>query len=164
MTKSKSLAGIGLCSGILCAVSPIAIPMGDLSLSLATLAVLVSSGVLGAWKGILSVMVYLVIGGVGLPVFSGFTGGFGRLLGPTGGFLFGYLLLSFVAGLGKGRVIHMTIGTVLLYICGTVWYSVYTDVPVLAAAGVCVLPYIIPDVLKIAVAAVAVRRLKKIIK
>ncbi|MBE6707977.1 MAG: biotin transporter BioY [Ruminococcaceae bacterium] len=166
MTKNKKrlldVSMIGISAAVLCVVSPIAIPVGDVALSLATLVILVSAGVIGAWKSTAAVLVYLVLGGVGLPVFSGFTGGAGRLLGPTGGFLFGYLLLSLVSGLGRSRIVTMILGNALLYVCGTVWYTVYADVPVITAAGACVLPYILPDALKIVAATAAVRRIKKI--
>ena len=161
--RHRDLATVGICAAVLCAVSPVSIPIGSVSLSLTTLVILVSAGVLGTWRSTAAVFVYLLLGCVGLPVFSGFTGGFGRLLGPTGGFLAGYLLFSIIAGIGKGRVIPMILATLLLYLCGTVWYTVYAEVPVLTAVGVCVIPYILPDGLKIAAAYVATGRIKKII-
>ncbi len=161
--RSRALTATGLAAALLCVLSPIAIPMGDVPLSLGTLVILVSAAVLGPWRSAAAVAVYLVLGCVGLPVFSGFTGGVGRILGPTGGFLVGYIVLAVIAGLGKGKIVPMVIGTLALYAIGTLWYTVYADVPPWTALTVCVMPCLPLDGVKIAVAAVVGKKIEKII-
>lgn len=89
-----------LMAAMLCVLGPLSIPIGPVPLSLATLVIYLSVYLLG-WKwGLVSVVVYLLVGMSGVPVFSGFGGGLGRLLGPTGGYLIGYLPLAALSGLG----------------------------------------------------------------
>ena len=94
-----------LFSGILCVLAPVALPVpgSPVPLSLATFAVYLTGMILGTKQGVLSVLVYLFLGTVGLPVFSGFSGGIGILLGPTGGYLLGYIPCVLVTGLGKDK-------------------------------------------------------------
>ncbi len=164
MTENKrqlrTVTQTGLAAAMLCVLAPIAVPVGDVPLSLGTLVILIAAGMLGSWRTLAAVAVYLVLGAVGLPVFSGFTGGFGRLLGPTGGFLIGYLPLALIVGTGKGKVVPMIVGNFALYAVGMVWYMFYADVPVWTALAVCVLPYLPLDAVKLAAAAMAVRRIK----
>lgn len=156
MTKNKqkllSITKIGLAAAVLCVLSPISIPVGDVPLSAATLVILIFAGVMGPWKSVAAVTVYLVIGFMGLPVFSGFTAGVGRLFGPTGGYLLGYIPLAFTVGMGKGKIPYMIAGNIFLYAVGSVWYYVYADITPAAVLAVCVLPYLPGDVLKIAAA------------
>lgn len=159
--KLRSIAMVGLAAAMICVISPISIPIGDVPLSLATFVILITAGLLGPYKGTAAVAVYLLIGSMGLPVFSGFSGGLGRLIGPTGGYLVGYLPLAFTVGLGKGKALPMIAGTALLYIMGTLWYTVFADVSFFAAAAVCVVPFLPLDSVKIAAAAIAVNRIKK---
>ena len=97
---------IALFSGILCIVAPftIPVPMSPVPLSLATFVVYLAGALLGAKQGTAGVLVYLLLGAVGLPVFSGFSGGIGVLFGPTGGYLMGYLLCAAIVGwLANGK-------------------------------------------------------------
>ena len=91
------LASCALMSALLCVVSPMSIPIGEVPISLATFIIYVSVWVLGPYGASLSVMVYLFLGIVGLPVFSGGAGGIGKLAGPTGGYLAGYIILVFLS-------------------------------------------------------------------
>lgn len=159
--KLRSIAVVGLAAAMICVISPISIPIGDVPLSLATFVILITAGLLGPYKGTAAVSVYLLIGSMGLPVFSGFSGGLGRLIGPTGGYLIGYLPLAFITGLGKGKFFPMILGTAVLYAAGTVWYTIFADVSFIAAAAVCVVPFLPLDSVKIAAAAIAVNRMKK---
>lgn len=167
MTNRKrllSLTRIGLGAALLCVLSPISIPLGDVPLSLATLVIFILAQFLGPWKNAVAVAVYLAVGAVGLPVFSGFTGGIGRIIGPTGGFLMGYLILAILSGFGKEiahRIVFMAVGTLILYAVGAVWYSLWADVPPLSAVALCVLPCIPFDIVKLAVGAVVFWKLPR---
>ena len=103
--KTHKLTLIGLFTAFLCILGPIAIilPFSPVPLSLGTLGVLLACLLLGTKNGLLCTILYLILGFVGLPVFTSFTGGAGKLLGPTGGYLLGYLLLASVGGSLAGR-------------------------------------------------------------
>lgn len=131
-------------------------------------------GVLGVRKGSLCVFVYLLLGLVGVPVFSGFQGGIAYLFGSTGGFLLGFLPASVVTGFlirkGKNSVlslsVSMGIGQLICYLFGTMWFAfVYTQgnsgMGLWAAFMQCVIPFIIPDIFKIILAALLTLRIKR---
>lgn len=158
--RLRDVCTVGLAAALLCVAAPVAIPVGSVPMTLATLVILIAAGILGPWKGSAAVMVYLMLGCLGLPVFSGFYGGVGHIAGPTGGFILGYILLAVAAGLGRGKVLPMILGNVALYAVGTVWYTVYANLNMWAALFVCVVPYLPLDAVKIAVAAVTVRRVR----
>jgi biotin transport system substrate-specific component len=106
-----------------------------------------------------SCLVYLLLGFMGAPVFAGFTGGVGKLLGPTGGYIIGYLAVSVVSGLAvekfRSRCVHlfgMMLGTVICYGIGTVWYCFITQGGVDSAVMLCVLPFIPGDLVKMVLA------------
>lgn len=157
----------GVASGII-----IPLPFTPVPMSLATLAVMLTGGLLGSRLGSLSLIVYLLIGAFGVPVFSGFTGGFGKFAGPTGGYLLGYLVMAFAVGFvierfGRGSCFlancgAMALGTFLCYALGTVWFVVLTGCTVWAALVSCVFPFIIGDVVKIAAGAWLVKRLARV--
>ena len=161
MTRKKGavqVALVSLSAALLVVSSWISIPFGAVPVTLQTFVIYVSAVVLGTKKSVAAVAVYLLLGILGVPVFSGFRGGFSTLLGATGGYIAGFVLIALVAGLiterfGKKRVvmfISFITGTLLCYVTGTLWYVfVYLDGA--GAAGViasCVLPFIIPDVIK----------------
>ena len=151
--KTVKMVEIALMSAVLCVISPftIPIPMSPVPLSLATFAVYFSAILFGAKRSAGCVLIYLLLGMVGLPVFSGFSGGVGVLLGPTGGYLIGYVPCALLVGcLGRGKkegsgkeftrsfaqsaighfverkfvkyVLAMIIGTFACYIFGTMWF------------------------------------------
>jgi biotin transport system substrate-specific component len=145
----------------------------EVPFTLQTFAVFLVTGLLGLKCGTLSVVVYLLLGAVGLPVFAGFKGGIASLLGVTGGYLIGFIFTALAVGLITkylGRklpvlVLSMVVGLILCYAFGSVWFLVvYTRASgAMAMATVlakCVIPFLIPDALKIALAALLVRRLQ----
>lgn len=153
----------GMMAAVIAVTAPFALPVGPVPISLCSLLVCLAGYVLG-WKlGTVSVLVYVLLGAVGMPVFSGFAGGVGQLFGPTGGYIIGYLPLALLAGWPVDRfpgrrwlhLLGMVLGTGVLYALGTVWYCVQTDVAVSAALGLCVLPFLPGDLLKLAAAAAA---------
>ncbi len=123
----------------------------------------------GGKKGTAAIALYLILGAVGLPVFSGFSGGIGHILGATGGYMLGFLITGFIyilfEKIGKSTklaVFSLILGLLACYAFGTLWFSIYKDgMSFLPALSVCVLPFIVPDLVKLALAVILTRRLKK---
>ena len=158
-------------AAVLCAVSPFVIWIGPVPLSLATFAVYLAASVL-YWKyGALSVVLYVALGLIGLPVFSGFTSGLPKLVGPTGGFLVGYIAMALVIGLIVTRNAHkkwiypvaMALGTVVLYVCGLAWFMYSTGSTLPASLMACVVPFLPGDAVKIILASIIVPRLRTVV-
>lgn len=158
-----------LFTAILAVSAQIIIP-NAVPFTLQSLGVFLASAILGWKKGVLSVVVYIMVGAIGLPVFSGFQGGLGVLLGVTGGYIWGFIPTAFIVGimcekLGRKKlvlILSMVIGLIMCYILGTVWYSVYTSTGFMSALAICVVPFIIADIIKIAVAVMIVSKLEKV--
>lgn len=130
----------------------ICIPVPPVAVTLQTFGVLMALGVLGGKWGSAAVFLYLAMGIVGLPVFAGFRGGIGALLDATGGFLWGFLAGGLVYWLTEklGRIPAMVLCQLACYFCGCLWFSVWAgDVGFAAAAMTCVVPYLVPDGLKL---------------
>lgn len=154
---------IALCSII---SIPAAVPF-----TLQTFGVFFALFMLGGKYGTLSIAVYILLGAVGLPVFHSFTGGAGVLLSSTGGYIFGflisgiiYLLLTHIHNSKKVVIIYAFIGLLVCYITGALWFSFTsaTDKSFFAVLSACILPFIIPDTVKILLAYFLSERLKKI--
>ncbi len=157
--KTQNITLIALMSAILCMIGPIMIPVGMVPISLTNMVIYLTVLLLDKKKATISVAIYLLIGFVGLPVFAGFTGGVGKLLGPTGGYLIGYLVLSLVAGtilekVEKVKILALSIGTISLYLIGTMWLMFQSKLSFMSALTVGVLPFVMFDVIKIVVAVV----------
>ena len=129
---------------------PAAIPF-----TMQTFAVFTALLLLGGRRGSIAVAVYIALGAVGLPVFSGFAGGVGKLMGPSGGYIFGFVLTGLCYWLGLA----------LCYAFGTVWfvkvYSAAKPISYASALGLCVFPFIIPDAAKMALAFLTDRVIRK---
>lgn len=155
-----------LLAAALCVMAPFAVPLGPVPITLATLGVYLAAGLLDPLRSSAAVGLYLLLGGFGVPVFAGFSGGVQHLTGPTAGFLWGYLLCAAVSGLlcryGHPRLtpLWLAIGTLLLYAMGTVWYATSCNVSFGGALLVCVAPCLLGDGVKIAVATVLIRALR----
>ena len=175
-SKTRDLAYIGLFVALMAICSWISIPT-TVPFTLQTFAVFVAVGLLGGKRGTIAVIVYLILGAVGLPVFAGFQGGFGAILGTTGGYLIGFVFTALVMwgmtkAFGDGTFVlalSMILGLAVCYVFGTIWFmQVYTDasgaVALATVLGWCVVPFIIPDLIKIAVAVLVSKRLKKYVK
>ena len=155
----RSAVAAALMAAILCVLCPLSVPVGPIPITLATLAIYFSAYVLPWQWAAASVGVYLLLGAVGLPVFSGYAGGLGRLLGPTGGYLIGYLPLAVCCALAVGgsrrRWVHlagMALGTALLYILGTAWFCLQSGAGLADAVAKCVWIFLPGDFLKMAAA------------
>lgn len=121
--STKNLIIVGLFASILCILAPCTIPTPIISISIAPFLIVLTGMVLGSHLGVLAVLIYLLLGFAGLPVFSNHSAGPGMLFGATGGFLIGYVAMVFIVGLGKGKKIIFNfiltaIGVCILYILG----------------------------------------------
>lgn len=152
----------------------ISIPLGEVPFTLQTFAIFLAIGLLGGKLGTISVVAYVLLGAIGVPVFAGFTGGFGIIMGTTGGYIIGFIFTALEMWLAErifGKkplvsIISMLIGLLICYAVGTVWFMViYTHntgaVGLGAVLGWCVIPFIIPDLVKIALAFIITNRVNK---
>lgn len=152
-----------------CSQIALPLPFTPVPVNLATLSVFLAGGLLGAVGGSWSIAAYLLLGCVGVPVFSGLRGGVSALAGPTGGYLVGYLLAVAVIGLlvshKETRLLPhafaMTIGLILCYGLGTLWFMVLTRNSLSTSLAMCVLPFLPGDALKIGAASLLCVRVKK---
>lgn len=166
---TRDMTLIAMFAAVTAVLSQITIPLGftPIPVNLATLSVLIAGGLLGSIKGAISQLVYLLIGAVGIPVFSGFRGGVGILVGPTGGYIIGYVIGAFVVGIIIEKcdrkiptlVGAMVAGMIVLYATGTLWFMISTKNGLVASLTMCVVPFLIGDAFKIAAATFLVRRL-----
>lgn len=162
--STNDLVLCALCAAITCILAPLSVPLaGEVPVSLATFAVLLSGILLGAKFGALSQLIYVLLGSVGVPVFAGWTGGIGITLGMTGGYIIGYIPMAFVAGLiyyrfGRNEsgarkyavmFAAMFLATAVLYILGTAWFMVQSKMTLAASLAACVIPFLPGDLIKI---------------
>lgn len=189
--KIQNLTLAALVSAILCIMGPIVIPIGMVPLSFANMAIYLAIILLDKKKALISTAIYLLIGLVGIPVFSGFSAGAGKLLGPTGGYLIGYLVLSWIAGsvleavenrtLKKTRIddrdkerknfavkekilkqgFALLTGTLGLYLFGTLWLMYQSKLNLMTALTIGVFPFLVFDVIKIVLAVSIGNSIKK---
>ena len=155
--STSTMAVVALMTAVMCVLSPFSIPVGVIPISLSTFGLYLAVQILGGKKATIVCLMYLLIGFVGLPVFSGFTGGPAKLFGPTGGYLIGYLLLTVVAGFfvdkcpkkRKWCLLGLVLGTVACYGVGTMWLAVQTGLDFRRALMVGVVPFLFGDAVKI---------------
>lgn len=177
MTNSKfSVKQLSFCAifvAIMAICSWISIPT-TVPFTLQTFAVFLAIGLLGGKLGTIAVSVYVLLGAIGIPVFQGFTGGLGIISGATGGYIVGFIFSALIMWLIQKlfgdkliiQIISMVAGLLVCYLFGTIWFmAVYTHntgaIGLSAVLGWCVVPFIIPDAVKIACAVIIVNRLKK---
>lgn len=171
------MAYVGIFAAIIAVCSWISVPL-TIPVTLQTMAVCLTAGLLGTKRGVLAVAAYLLIGLVGVPVFSNFTAGVSRLMGPTGGYLIGFIFTALIVGAATELfgdkiwvyAVSMIVGIAVLYAFGTAWYVIVYNggnadtVTVSSALAACVVPFIIPDLIKISLATFFCSALKKRIK
>ena len=149
----------------------IAIPIGPVPIVLQNLFVLLTGLLLGGRWALISVATYLLAGAVGLPVFAGGTGGIGKFVGPTGGYLLGFAAAAYLVGViaekGRGRlaadIFAMVAGTLVIYAFGVTWLKIATGMTFTGALSVGMLPFLIGDALKIAAAVPIARTLRPMV-
>jgi biotin transport system substrate-specific component len=167
----KRMVYAALMAALTAAGAYIAIPIGPVPIVLQNLFVMLAGLLLGGRWGAISIGVYLVAGAVGMPVFAGGTGGVGKFVGPTGGYLLGFLAAAYLIGViserGRGRVIidvlAMVAGTAIIYAFGVPWLKVITGMSLSKTIAVGMLPFLIGDLIKIAAAVPIVRTLRPMI-
>ena len=173
--RTIDLVYMAVCAALMAVCSWISIPT-TVPFTLQTFAIFLAVALLGGKNGTLSVLVYILLGAVGAPVFAGFSGGFSTLAGPTGGYIIGFIFSALVMWLveklaGRKLVatgIGMALGLLVCYAFGTAWFMVVyahngNAITLGTALGWCVIPFIIPDVCKIALALFLSKVLRKAI-
>ncbi len=166
--KSKKLVSItktALMVAVIAVLSQIAIPIGGVPLTLQTFAIAFCGYFLGIKLGLTAVSVYLLAGAIGLPVFAGF-GATASLIGPTGGFLFGFLPLVFFCGFFRDRkkvtsIVLSTVGIAICHLFGVLWFSLISDSPILSSFLLTSAPFLIKDILSAFLAKMLAARIKK---
>ena len=163
--STRNAAYIAMMAVILCVCSWLTIPF-TVPFTMQTFAVYCALLLLGGKRGLLAIGLYILLGLVGLPVFSGFRGGPGHLLGLTGGYIIGflftglgYLLMeSKLRSLGfLPRIVLLALDLLPCYLVGTLWFTAVSrlhgsEIGFFGALGLCVVPYILPDLLKVVLA------------
>ena len=175
-SKTYDLVYVSIFVILIAVCSWISIPL-TVPVTLQTFGVFIAVGLLGGKRGTLAVLVYILMGAIGIPVFSGFTGGIGILAGTTGGYIVGFLFSALLMWgmeklFGKDTKVlagSMILGLAVCYAVGTLWFmAVYAAssgaVGIFTVLGWCVFPFIIPDIAKIALALILTKRLSGVIR
>lgn len=160
--KLRFIIVVALLAALICVLAPWTVPVSPVPITLATFAVYLAGAVGGKKRSALAAAVYVLLGACGVPVFAGFSGGFQALVGPTGGFLIGYIPCAFITGVfadkyGEkkwGMPVGMVLGTVLLYALGVAMFMLQTKSDISKALLACAVPFLLGDALKIVVASV----------
>ena len=175
-SAAKSIAQTALGVALITVCAWVTIPVFAIPFTLQTFAVAFVGALLGWKKGTAAVVVYVLMGLVGVPVFAGFKSGVVALAGPTGGYIVGFVFLALFPALANLLPItktakrcaisylFMVIGLAVCYAFGTAWFVVMYDCTVGYALMMCVVPYLAADFIKLAVAALLAVRLQKFIK
>ncbi|MBQ9010678.1 MAG: biotin transporter BioY [Clostridia bacterium] len=163
---TRDIAIMAFFAALTAICSQIQIPLPYVPINLALFAVHLCGILLGSRRAVIAETVYLLLGLIGLPVFTALTGGPGVLLGKTGGYLIGYLLCAFVDGQVAGRniplwrmALQMLVGTTACYLFGTLWFIFLTKMSLMLSLSYCVIPFIPGDLIKIGLAALLAGRL-----
>lgn len=166
----KQITLAGLMTAVFCLLGPLSlnIPISPVPISLGMLALYFVTSVLGMKLGTFSVLAYILLGLAGLPVFTGFTGGAGKLLGPTGGYIIGYIFMALICGFFVDKwgnrlimeILGMVLGTAVCYLFGTVWLAYLASYTFYQALAAGVLPYIPLDAVKLAIALLVGRQIR----
>ncbi len=170
--SAKKTAIIGILAALICVLAPFSFPMGAIPISLTTLAIYIVSCSVNTKLALPAVIIYILLGAAGLPVFSSFTGGFQCIAGLTGGYIIGYIpctiIISFLTEKYETQKfvypLSMILGTVACYAFGTVRYMQLAECDFVTALKICVLPFLIGDAVKIAAASCVGITLKKRLK
>jgi len=160
---------IGLMASIMCICGPFAIPIGPVPIALTNLVIYLAALLLGAKRGTFCCLIYLLLGFAGLPVFAGFTGGIAKLVGPTGGYLIGYLFTALIVGFFSDKFgthkslvfMGLLLGTLTLYFFGSLWLAFQAHLSFFEALSIGVFPFILGDLLKMTLAIFLAAPIKK---
>lgn len=162
MNKHKlyQMTTYALMTALMCVLGPMTIPIGLIPVSMTNFAIFVSVYLLGMKGGTISYLVYLLLGAVGLPVFSGFQGGLAKFAGPTGGYLVGFILTALISGFVVDHfraypvivILGMMSAMLAAYFFSTIWFVIQMQCEVWYALTTCVFPFILIDIIKILIA------------
>jgi len=151
----------------ICSQISIPLPFTPIPINLAMISVFMSGYILGSAKGALSQVVYILLGCIGVPVFANFHSGVGIIVGQTGGYIIGYIAASFIVGLFAKDNRHIAIiglsmmfGLLACYFLGTMWFIILTKTKIFETLLICVIPFLLGDVLKIILSIFLLRRIK----
>lgn len=169
--SARSMAACALFVALTAVLSQIAIPIGPVPINLATFSVFCAGALLGARAGCVSQFVYVLLGLVGVPVFSMFRSGPNVLVGPTGGYIIGYVLAAWLTGFIADRsenkssvlVLAMLGGFCAYMLTGTVWYMFSTRAGLVVSLMTCVIPFLPGEAVKIAAAVMLAKRLRPVL-
>jgi len=170
---TRDLVTMALCAALMAICAWITVPIGPVPVTLQTFGVALVVYFLGGKKGFLAILVYLLLGFIGIPVFSGFKGGAGVLLGATGGYIVGFLAMALVwvalehvcSAHRVTRILGMILGLAACYALGTLWfyfsYGQGQGMTLLRVLEVCVFPFLLPDAVKLILAELVASRVRK---
>ncbi len=173
--KKAKIIHIVLCAlfaALTAVLAQITIPIGPVPISLATFSVFMTGALLGAKSGAVSQAVYVLLGAMGVPVFAGFKGGLGTLVGPTGGYIAGYILAAWLVGFLAEKfgnelwalLLAMLAGFFAYMISGTGWFMFTTRNGLAEALMICVVPFLPGDAIKMILAATLAYRLRPFLR
>lgn len=155
------LCTIGLATALICVLAPISIPLPiGVPVTLQTFIITTLAIALGSKRALVATALYVLLGGFGLPIFSNFTGGWQMLVGPTGGFILSFPLMAYIIGFAsnmrnqKNRftMVGITIATLINFICGIAMFCIITKNTLYVGFTTCALPFVLPTVIKMALA------------
>ena len=165
--KTRDLSYMALMTALLVLCAWLTIPLGPVTFTMQTFGVFAALGILGGRRGTAAILVYLALGLVGLPVFSGFSGGPAGFMTPTGGYLLGFLAAALLywglTGRGVPQAPAMVLGLLACYAFGTAWFFLLYGGDLWGILTLCVLPYVVPDCLKLILALAVTRRVSQAI-
>lgn len=167
----RDICFISVFVAMIVALSQLAIPLiGGVPITLQTFIIPLAGTILGAKNGAIAAFIYILLGAVGIPVFAGFTGGIGRLTGPTGGFILSYPFMAFAAGYGadRGKRLYLALGLVAGSIInlsmGMVHFAIFMEVPLYSAFFTTVAPFILLEAIKMVFVFILTPKIRRILK
>lgn len=161
MSKTKEMIVCSLFAAVICIAAPFAIVIGPVPVTMTIFAIALTAFSVGSVKSAAATLLYILIGLVGLPVFSNFQGGVGVIMNPTGGFIFSYVFVALILGrcTKTKNILHIcllcTAALLVCYFFGTVWFVSVTQSTVAYALSVCIVPFIPFDIIKLVLAYIA---------
>lgn len=169
---TRKLTACALFAALMAVGAWISLPIGEISVTLQLLSIMLASSLLPPMYAMLSVLTYVLLGAVGLPVFAGFSAGVGVLAGVTGGYIAGFIVSAWVTSFiihkcGRAwwiQAVAMALGVVLCYAIGTAWFMHVSGRDMMTSLSICVLPFVPFDAIKVALAVLMALRLYKPMK
>ena len=169
MKNTNELIKVAMFAAITAVLSQIILPIGPVPYSLGLLGPLLAGMLCSVPVATFSMVAYLLMGAVGLPVFAGFVGGIGVLLNSTGGYVVGYIFVSLLTSLARNKKWYFTVcamasGLLLCYITATIWFMTISQNTLWASLLYCVFPFVVPDIAKIVCAFLLGKAIEKRLK